>query len=32
LEAVMQWRFSPGMKNGRAVATRMQQTFPYKLN
>ena len=32
LDAVMQWRFSPGMKNGRKVATRMQQQFPYKLN
>jgi protein TonB len=32
LDAVMQWRFSPGMKNGRKVATRMQQAFPFKLN
>jgi len=32
LEAVLQWRFSPGMKNGRKVATRMQQAFPFKLN
>ena len=32
LDAVMQWRFTPGMKNGRKVATRMQQQFPYKLN
>ena len=32
IEAVMQWRFKPGMKNGRAVATRMQQTLPYTLS
>ncbi|HLP03006.1 MAG TPA: energy transducer TonB [Opitutaceae bacterium] len=32
IDAVMQWRFSPGMKNGRKVATRMQQAFPFKLN
>ncbi len=31
IDAVLQWRFSPGMKNGRKVATRMQQTFPFKL-
>ena len=31
LDAVLQWRFTPGMKNGRKVATRMQQTFPFKL-
>lgn len=32
LDAVAQWRFSPGMKNGRKVATRMQQAFPFKLS
>jgi protein TonB len=32
LEVVVQWRFSPGKKNGRAVATRMQQQFPFTLN
>lgn len=32
LDAVLQWRFSPGMKNGRKVATRMQQEFPFKLS
>lgn len=32
LDAVLQWRFSPGMKNGRKVATRMQQAFPFKLS
>ena len=31
-DAVMQWRFTPGMKNGRKVATKMQQTFPFKLS
>ena len=32
LDAVMQWRFSPGMKNGRKVATRMQQQFPFRVS
>ncbi len=32
LDAVMQWRFSPGMKNGRKVATRMRQMFPFKIS
>ena len=32
LDAVMQWRFTPGMKNGRKVATRMQQQFPFKVS
>ena len=32
LEVVMRWRFNPGKKNGRAVATRMQQQFPFTLN
>lgn len=32
LDAIQQWRFSPGMKNGRAVATRTQLQFPFKLN
>lgn len=32
LDAVMQWRFTPGMKDGRKVTTRMQQAFPFKLN
>lgn len=31
LDAVAQWRFSPGMKNGRAVATRMQQPIPFNI-
>ncbi len=31
-DAVMQWRFTPGMKNGRKVATKMQQTVPFKLS
>lgn len=32
MDAVMQWRFSPGMKNGRKVATRMRQMFPFKIS
>ncbi len=32
LEAVMQWKFTPGMKDGRKVTTRMQQMFPFKLS
>ena len=31
LDAIIQWRFSPGMKNGRAVATRTQQQFPFNI-
>lgn len=32
LDAIMQWRFSPGMKNGRKVATRTQQQFPFRVS
>ncbi len=32
LDAVMQWKFTPGMKDGRKVTTRMQQMFPFKLS
>ncbi|HLP06783.1 MAG TPA: TonB family protein [Opitutaceae bacterium] len=30
--AIRRWRFEPGVFNGRAVATRMQQSFPFRLN
>lgn len=30
LAAVEQWKFAPGMKNGRVVATRVTQMFEYK--
>ena len=29
LDCIMKWRFSPGMKNGRAVSVRMQQPFEF---
>ena len=32
LDAIMQWRFTPGMKNGRKVATRTQQQFPFRVS
>jgi len=31
VEAVQQWRFQPGVKNGRPVATQMQLTVPFRL-
>ncbi len=31
LEAVRHWRFKPGILDGKAVTTRMQQAFPFQL-
>jgi TonB family protein len=31
VEAVKQWRFQPGVKNGRPVAAQLQLTFPFRL-
>jgi TonB family protein len=31
IEAVMQWRFTPGQRNGRNVATRVSQTLEFNL-
>ena len=31
VEAVKQWRFQPGVKNGKPVATQMQLTVPFRL-
>ena len=32
VEAVQQWRFQPGIKDGRPVATQMQITLPFSLS
>jgi len=32
LAAVTQWKFAPGLKNGRAVSTRVTQMFQYEPN
>ena len=31
LDAIVKWRFSPGMKNGKAVTTRMQLPVAFKI-
>jgi protein TonB len=30
--AIMTWKFNPGLKNGRPVATRMQEIIRFELN
>jgi TonB family protein len=32
VEAVKQWRFQPGVKNGKPVATQLQITLPFRLS
>ena len=32
MAVIMTWKFNPGFKNGRAVATRMQKIIRFELN
>ncbi len=32
VQALLKWKFSPGQKGGRKVATRMRQTFPFRIS